>query len=838
LQKIRELLASADTSFQRRAVLWGVGGAGKTQLAIQYALRYEDEFSAVFYINAKDEMTIRGDCFAIATSLKFPEAESAVGNAGYAVALGAIVDAVKEWFVDHDGDWLLIVDNANNLESFDLEKYLPATKKGHVIITSQDRSAAGFGFGPSIEVGEMVAQDAHDLFLKRSGHLNPTQVQREACQDIVSHLGHLALAVEHAAAYVQSMGMPMTKYLENLQRNLKRYLMRSPPGSLHKDTVQATLAMAFEAVRDRNKVALELLSFLAYIDNEEVFENLLLAPSSLSYFRGLGLPASQEDLDGCKRILLSFSLIGTHTRDDGEQTLSMHSLVHRGIRLLFGVETQWVLLSHSAVFIYHGIRGKPSDEVWFPSARLALKLSTELFQQQDHGEPPENAWVLLSSFLHEFRVFWQAMGLMHELDNLCCVTIQALSEYHSNNAKVLRFRTAFTRFITVQFTIGPEAGLSMMTDFLIENMIPAAAISIRELHQTPDRADKFSGFQPCTLGEVFTDISLRCIDSQIEVLKCAAMLHLGRPGQRKIGAVYLRLSQLPIRETWMTQARRLLGMINPLSQPINLDTGPIDLAQCAAVAAQHRAMGDLSSTITVLSHIIERSKPLLLGWPGAFETAVLDQAKLLLQLRRFEEASRVIQKLEYPSPSNTEASIAKSYRDFYVWVRKIHAKSMALQQQHSEAEAILKETYETAGKVFGKATLGYAHAGLLLEQFYLQPCSLSTAKADELRQEYTKIFAEMYCGRLHMRLGEGLIMGKILLSQGGIEEAVKVFEHFAAGAERLWGEEDPMVKRARKWEEHARKERSVEIRDEVAGRPSLAWSCLTFPRDPNALGVE
>jgi hypothetical protein len=507
--------------------------------------------------------------------------------------------------------------------------------------------------------------------------------------------------------------------------------------------------------------------------------------------------------------------------------------------LLFKAPTQWICLLHSAAFTCLITKGKPLDGTWFPFARLTLKLSTELFQQQDHGDPPEALWLMVSSFIFDYRIFWQITGLMHELDEFCNVTVQALSGYTSDTAKVQMFIAATTRFLAVQYTSSPEAGFSMMLEFLIGHLTPAAATFVQKLHQGPDWANIFSEFRPSTLGEVFKDLSPpACADMLIEMLQTAAMLHLGRRDQLTIGTVYLHLSQLPRPESWLTQGRRLLGLGSPRSQLDASDRGKLDLALFATVAARDRTMGDMSSTVTIVHQIMESRKPLYGGWPGRFEMAVYDLAKLLQKLGRLEEARTVMQRLEYPSTEKTEISIARSYRDFYVWARKIYARSMTSHEQHAKAEAVFKETYETATKVFGKASLSTLHAGYLLQQFYLVPCCLSTAKAAEIRDELNKDFAQMYCNRVRMRLGEGLFMAKILLAQGGVEEAVEVFEQFALGAERLWGPEDSMSKRGRKWEMHARSERSVEVRDEMAGRASLAWGCMTFPRDVNALGVE
>jgi hypothetical protein len=149
----------------------GVGGSGKTQLAFHYATQYEKEFSPAFWVNGKDNAGIREDYADIAWRLRLPEAirnkpESLVDSSGEEIA----IQAVKEWFTDHEeGDWLLIIDNADNLEGVDLEEYIPPTKRGHVIITSQDKQAAVIG--APIELGTMEAEDAKQQSGNDSAHV-------------------------------------------------------------------------------------------------------------------------------------------------------------------------------------------------------------------------------------------------------------------------------------------------------------------------------------------------------------------------------------------------------------------------------------------------------------------------------------------------------------------------------------------------------------------------------------------------------------------------------------------------------------------------------------------
>jgi hypothetical protein len=838
LGKMRNLLTSKAEA-ERRVILWGIGGAGKTQLAVKYAFKYEEEFSAAFFINAASTASFRTDCCTIAKYLKLPEALVASSpKAESTVAQDSVVEAVKDWFTDYEGDWLLIIDNANNLDELDLQKHLPPTrKKGCIIITSQDNQAAGFAQpGSSIEVGEMLPEDAQELFLKRSGFLESTPEQREICLDIVTRLGMLALAVEHAASYVQSTGITLQDYLANLQLKFQNYLVHSSPSSLHKETVKATVSMAIGAVYKRNKMALELLMFLTALDNEAVLEQNLLLLESLPAFRNWKLPTDRDGYLQAKRDLLSFSLIRSERFDDGGVVLSLHSLVHRCLFGLNKIHNQWLLLNRAAAYTIIVTKGKPLDGTYFRHARWILVSATELFQQADHGEPPDELWIMSASLIQTYSMFWGITGLTQELDELAKITFNALNQCKpTDNIKLMTLAVMAERFVTVQYSSSPDAGDLLLREFLLNLMTPVAAEFLRYTHEETDRSGLNVEFRPYSLADVFAEYKPGpCGDILVSILQHLARTYLGRSDGLELGTVYTRLSRLPKSESWMTQAWRLIKSATPLTQPLVDSNGQMDVASCAIIAARDRASGNMDSTLAMLRRIMENNKPA--AQAGLFETAVYDSAKLLQRLKRGDEAREILQNLQYPDEQQTELDIARRYKQFYTWGRKAYARSFTSHDEHKQAEAIYKETYKTAGEAFGRSSLSTLHAGLLLQNFYSQPCCLDSQASAELKDTIDKVFEQLYCSRLRITLGEGLFMGKILLAQGGLEEAVEVFELFRAAAERILGLDHSMTKRAEKWAIHARSERSLELRDEQAGRASLKWGCITFTRSLKGIG--
>jgi hypothetical protein len=107
-------------------VLRGLGGIGKTQLALEYAYRYGNRYRLVWWVRAEEPETLASDYAALARHLNLMS--PAVQDQP------AIIAAVRSWLA-RNGGWLLILDNAP--EPAALRAYLPRTTHGHIIITSR-----------------------------------------------------------------------------------------------------------------------------------------------------------------------------------------------------------------------------------------------------------------------------------------------------------------------------------------------------------------------------------------------------------------------------------------------------------------------------------------------------------------------------------------------------------------------------------------------------------------------------------------------------------------------------------------------------------------------------
>ncbi|CAK7237372.1 hypothetical protein SBRCBS47491_009953 [Sporothrix bragantina] len=132
---------------RRVVVLHGLGGIGKTQLAIAYAKRHRRDYSAVFWLNAKDKASLQQSFARVATQIQgaHPSA-SRLGSIDTEQDLDRVVDAVRAWLSLADNTrWLVVYDNYDNpklrdnkdLEALDVRDFLPDSDQGSVIITTR-----------------------------------------------------------------------------------------------------------------------------------------------------------------------------------------------------------------------------------------------------------------------------------------------------------------------------------------------------------------------------------------------------------------------------------------------------------------------------------------------------------------------------------------------------------------------------------------------------------------------------------------------------------------------------------------------------------------------------
>ena len=311
------LRSSNAAALTQAQAISGLGGIGKTQIAVEYAYRNRDHYKAVFWINASTRNAISADFVTIAALLGLPVQQEQ----------DIVVRAVKNWLTDHTG-WLLILDNVDNLAM--VADFLPVHGTGDVLLTTRLQALGTIARG--IEVEKMGMDEGMMLLLRRAKIIAPDEMleqapkeSREQAAFILSELDGLPLALDQAAAYIEETHCGLAQYLNLYGSRREDLLLRRGQSPLdHPKSVTATWSLSLQQIKQESSSAAELLYLLAFLNPEAIPEEIIsLGAAEL----GPSLSAVASDsleLDAIIELLLRYSLI---RRAPEEKLLSIHRLV-------------------------------------------------------------------------------------------------------------------------------------------------------------------------------------------------------------------------------------------------------------------------------------------------------------------------------------------------------------------------------------------------------------------------------------------------------------------------------------------------------------------------------
>ncbi|MFD8751898.1 tetratricopeptide repeat protein [Kitasatospora sp. NPDC059577] len=303
LTQLRASLTETNgTAITQASTVHGLGGIGKSTLALAYAHRHRSDYSLVWWVNADSPTRIEQALAGLARRLlpAWAGATSQDQQAEWAMA----------WLQWHSG-WLLVFDNAE--KPADLDYYLGALNKGHHLISS--RRATGWPHTiRTIALGTLHSEDAAQLICMYAfPDSTPTARELQEARELAVELGYLPLALEQAGAYLrQNPTITIDSYRRRLLNNLDKAA----------DSIDAerTIARIWnQTVRDlaaRNPRAVNILRTLAWLAPDGVPISLLetSAADDHEFHEALGL-------------LNCYSMVNIT-----ERTVSIHRLIQTVLR--------------------------------------------------------------------------------------------------------------------------------------------------------------------------------------------------------------------------------------------------------------------------------------------------------------------------------------------------------------------------------------------------------------------------------------------------------------------------------------------------------------------------
>ncbi|MCA1606545.1 MAG: tetratricopeptide repeat protein, partial [Acidobacteria bacterium] len=307
LDQLSERVTAGGATAVLPAALHGMGGIGKTQMAVEYIYRHLHDYDVIWWIQATQQAQIRAGLTELAQRLRLP------GSAEANTAVPAVREALR--LGQPSRRWLLVFDSAESPET--VRPFFPTNGPGEILITS--RNPAWAGIARPLEVAVFKREESKDLLRLRGPEINDEEADR-----LADKLGDLPLAIEQAAAWRAETGMPVHEYLRLFDEKVAEILDTSAPTD-YEASVAAAWNVSFDELRTRNPAAHQLLQVCAFFAPEPISRSLFTGVRGVSI--SPELDAALRDPMQLSRTIRDINRYGLAKIDHRNDTLQLHRLV-------------------------------------------------------------------------------------------------------------------------------------------------------------------------------------------------------------------------------------------------------------------------------------------------------------------------------------------------------------------------------------------------------------------------------------------------------------------------------------------------------------------------------
>jgi tetratricopeptide (TPR) repeat protein/nucleoside phosphorylase len=333
----------------------GLGGIGKTQIAVEYAYRAWDldQYTHVLWVNASEEMLPTSFASLADVLPSFPEKGETDQH--------TLVEAIKRWLEQCEQTWLLIFDNAHDLPA--LQNYVPQRGSGSVLLTTRADAVSASG-AASIPVENMGLREGTVFLLSRTQRQQASDEEQDEAANVAIALDCFPLALDQAGAFIEETNCTFAAYLQMYQERRKDLLReRGLQITDYPDSVATTWSLSFQKIEQVNPAAVELLRLCAFLAPDKIPEELIR--DGAVWWNPLLQQAAADLLTFNQMIkeLLTYSLV---KRLAEARTLSIHRLVQAVQRDMMGPETQRQWAERVVQAVHQMFPRDPRDRATWP----------------------------------------------------------------------------------------------------------------------------------------------------------------------------------------------------------------------------------------------------------------------------------------------------------------------------------------------------------------------------------------------------------------------------------------------------------------------------------------
>jgi tetratricopeptide (TPR) repeat protein len=319
-----------EANRHRVCVIYGLGGAGKTQFCLKYVEDNKLRYWGVFWVDASSE----------------ENAENSFASLGQQMGKGATFMGGMHWLSQCAKPWLMVIDNADDPE-MDVSRYFPVGGSGHILITTRNPGAEIYATAGHLRFSGLEPEEAVKLLLK-TAFLNgepppPESDSQRTAQKIASELGYLALAIANAGTSIRRNIYTLEMYLRHYLGHRKEMITSKGISTADQANIITTWEIPFQRIASRKSLeyrdAVDLIHICAFLHFDSIPETLFRRPwESIEAGRRLqdspGLAqtgsewyeGSQFRLRTALSILYNYSIID---HDPKKGVVSLHPVIQR-----------------------------------------------------------------------------------------------------------------------------------------------------------------------------------------------------------------------------------------------------------------------------------------------------------------------------------------------------------------------------------------------------------------------------------------------------------------------------------------------------------------------------